>query len=155
MNRIIRNQITMGIVKEFREFALRGNLIDMGVAFVMGAAFNKVVSSFIDGIVMPLVGKMILNIDFSKLDWVIQEEVKQGGVVIAERVAVRVGHFIAQTLGFLIVAFVVFLVIKGINRLKRREGEKPALDVAPPRQEILLEEIRDLLKKNDRGSRDL
>ena len=136
----------MGIIKEFKEFALRGNLIDMAVAVVIGTAFNKVVSSFIDGIIMPLIGKVILNIDFGKLNWVLQEEVKQGEKIITPQVTVQIGHLITQTLDFIIVAFVVFMVIKTINRLKRKEENSADPVVAPSKEEVLLTEIRDLLK---------
>ena len=134
----------MGILKEFKEFAMKGNLVDIAVAFVMGAAFNKVVSAFTGGLIAPLVG-MITGKDLSQNKWVIKEEIKDAaGVVTQPEVALFWGAFLTAVIDFLIVAFVMFLVIKGINSLRKKEA--PAL--APtPEEVILLREIRDALKR--------
>lgn len=140
----------MKVFKEFREFAIKGNLIDMAVAFVMGGAFGKVVSSFIGGIVMPLIGKVTTGVDFSGLKYVLTPKVvDEKGVVVVEEASVKYGEFITVMIDFLVVAFVIFLVVKAINRMKRKMEEAPA-PTAPPEpttQEKLLTEIRDLLKK--------
>ncbi len=134
----------MGFIKEFKEFAMKGNLVDIAVAFVMGGAFGKVVTSFTEGIVSPLIG-MIGGTDFSKNMWVLKEAVKDaGGKVIAEAVAVKYGDFLTAIINFVIVAFVMFLVIKGINSMKKKQELAPA---APSSTDALLIEIRDALKK--------
>ena len=139
------------MLKEFKEFALRGNLVDMAIAFVMGGAFGKVVTSFVEGLVMPLVGLLTSGKDFTKMVWTIKDGEKQviddaGNVTTEaiEPVVVKYGEFLTVILDFVIVAFVMFLVIKLINKLKKKQEEAPA---APSNQEVLLSEIRDLLKK--------
>jgi large conductance mechanosensitive channel len=134
----------MGFIKEFKDFAMKGNLVDIAVAFVMGGAFGKVVTSFTEGIVSPLIG-MIGGTDFSKNMWVLKEAVKDaGGKVITEAVAVKYGDFLTAIINFVIVAFVMFLVIKGINSMKKKQELAPA---APSSTDALLIEIRDSLKK--------
>ncbi|MFN8351498.1 MAG: large-conductance mechanosensitive channel protein MscL [Flavobacteriales bacterium] len=143
----------MGMMKEFKEFAMRGNLIDMAVGVVMGAAFGKVVSGFVDGMVMPLVGKLTSGVDFKEMKWVIQQGVAEGkdaaGNVVAAvpEVAVKYGAFITTIIDFTIVAFAVFMVIKAINAAKKKEEAAPAAPPAPSNEEKLLMEIRDALKK--------
>lgn len=144
----------MGIISEFKEFAMRGNLVDMAVAFVMGGAFGKVVSAFVDGMIMPLVSLLTAGKDFTKLVWVIKSGTKEvidetGNVttVALEPVAIKYGEFITVIIDFVIVAFVMFLIIKGINKMKKKQEEVPASAPAEPTQEDLLAEIRDLLKK--------
>ena len=133
----------MGFLKEFKDFAMKGNLIDIAVGFVMGAAFNKLVSSFTGGIVSPLVG-LLFKSDFNDLKWVISEgTVDESGETIGE-ISVLYGEFLTNTIDFLIVAFVMFIIVKAVNKLKR---EEPAPPPAGPTQEELLAEIRDLLKK--------
>lgn len=144
------------MIKEFKQFALRGNLIDMAVAFVMGAAFGKIVSAFIDGMVMPIVG-LVQGRDFSNLYYPLSENVRKareaaeaaGSGLSLENAkeigpVVAYGTFITLTIEFLIVSFIMFLVIKAMNKL-RREEPAPAPEVN--RSEQLLEEIRDALKK--------
>jgi large conductance mechanosensitive channel len=135
----------MGMLKEFKEFAMKGNLVDIAVAFVMGAAFNKVVSAFTGGLIGPLVG-MLTGRDLSQNKWVIKGEVKDAaGVVTQPEVALLWGAFITAVIDFLIVAFVMFLIIKGINSLKKKEPlPSPA---ATTEDIVLLREIRDALKK--------
>jgi len=134
----------MSIVKEFREFAVKGNVVDMAVGIVIGAAFGKIVSSLVSDVVTPPLGYVIGGVDFTQL--AVTLPAVRGGV---EPVAVRYGMFLQATFDFLIVALAIFVLVKMINRLRRREEAKaaPAVPVAPPRQEVLLEEIRDLLKQ--------
>ena len=141
----------MGMLKEFKEFAMRGNLVDIAVAFVMGGAFGKVVTSFTEGLVAPLVG-MLTGKDLSKNMIILKEgvaEVKDAaGNVVTEaqaEVALKWGAFVTAVIDFIIVAFVMFLIIKGINSLKKKEPPTPP--AATPEDIVLLREIRDALKK--------
>ncbi len=134
----------MGFIKEFKEFAMKGSLIDIAVAFVMGGAFGKVISSFTEGIVSPLIG-MIGGGDLSKNVWTLKEAVTDAsGKVTSAAVAVKYGDFLTAIINFIIVAFVMFLVIKGINSMKKKQEAAPA---APSSTDALLMEIRDSLKK--------
>ena len=136
------------MLKEFKEFAMKGNLIDIAIGFVMGVAFGKVVTTFTQGVVAPLVGQLVSGIDFNSMKWVIKPaEAGADGVETAAEVAVLYGAFITTIIDFLIVAFVMFLVVKGINKAKKKEVETTAEPPAPPADIKLLEEIRDLLKK--------
>lgn len=142
----------MGMLKEFKEFAMRGNLVDIAVAFVMGASFGKIVTSFVDGVVMPVVGMLTGGVDFNDKVLVLKEAVEEvkdaSGVVItkaAAEVSIKYGSFITNVLDFIIVAFVVFLVIKGINKMK--SPAEPTAPAGPSESEKLLAEIRDSLKK--------
>ena len=130
----------MGMVKEFKEFAMRGNLVDTAVAFVMGAAFGKIVSAFVDGIVMPVVGLLSSGQDFSSLKIILQAAAEG-----KQEVAIYYGAFLTVVLDFIIVAFAVFMVVKAINRMKKKEEAAPA--AGPSNEEKLLMEIRDALKK--------
>lgn len=134
----------MSFVKEFKSFALRGNLIDMAIGFVMGTGFAKVTSAFIDGMVMPLVG-MVQGKDLSDWKMILKaSEMDASGKEIASEVAIKYGTFITVSIEFVIIAMVMFMVIKAINKAKKEEEAAPA---TPPAQEVLLSEIRDLLKK--------
>lgn len=133
------------MLKEFKEFAMKGNLVDIAVGFVMGAAFNKVVSSFTGGIVSPLIG-LLFNSDFKDLKYVITEGTTNAEGVVEGEVAVMWGEFLTNVIDFIIVAFVMFMIVKGVNALKKKEEPAPAAP-AGPSQEELLAEIRDLLKK--------
>jgi large conductance mechanosensitive channel len=142
----------MSFIKEFKEFAVRGNLVDTAVAFVMGASFGKIVSSFVDGIVMPLVGMLTGGVDFNDKKWVLKDaipEVKDAAGKVVEKaileVSVKYGSFLTNLIDFIIVAFAVFLVIKAINKMKKQE-EAPA-PAGPSSTDQLLIEIRDALKK--------
>lgn len=135
----------MGMLKEFKEFAMKGSLVDIAVAFVMGGAFGKVITSFTEGMVAPLVG-LLSGKDLSKNMWVIQDEVKDAaGKIVTPEVAVQWGAFLTAVIDFVIVAFVMFLVIKAINSLKKKQEE--AAPAATPEDISLLREIRDSLKK--------
>lgn len=133
----------MSLVKEFKEFAMRGSVVDLAVAVVIGAAFGKIVTSLVDDIIMPVVGFVTGGVDFSKMKYVISP-----GDPAAEipETAIMYGNFVNVIIQFLIVAFVIFMVIKGINSMKRKEE---VVEEAPagPTQEELLADIRDLLKK--------
>ena len=135
----------MSFVKEFREFAVKGNVVDMAVGIIIGAAFGKIVSSLVSDVVTPPLGYVIGGVDFTKLA-VTLPAITDG----AEPVTIRYGVFLQATFDFVIVALAIFLLVKLINRLRRAEEAKPAAPPAPPRQEVLLEEIRDLLKQQQR-----
>lgn len=135
----------MGMFKEFKDFAMKGNLVDIAVGFVMGAAFNKVVASFTGGIVSPLIG-LLFNADFKDLKYVIKEGVADEAGAVTGEVAVMYGEFLTNVIDFLIVAFVMFMIVKGVNAMKKKEEPAPEAP-AGPSQEELLAEIRDLLKK--------
>jgi large conductance mechanosensitive channel len=133
------------MLKEFKDFAMRGNLVDIAVAFVMGAAFNKVVSSFTGGIVSPIIG-LIFKSDFKDLKYVITPgTMNDAGETVGE-VAVLYGDFLTSLVDFIIVAFVMFMLIKGINAMKKKEEPAPAAPSGPSEID-LLKEIRDALKK--------
>ena len=133
------------MLKEFKDFAMKGNLVDIAVAFVMGAAFNKVVSSFTGGIVSPLIG-LIFKSDFKDLKYVITPgTMNDAGETVGE-VAVLYGDFLTSLVDFIIVAFVMFMLIKGINAMKKKEKPAPAAPSGPSEID-LLKEIRDALKK--------
>jgi len=129
----------MGMMSEFKEFAIKGNAVDMAVGLVIGGAFGKVVSSLVADVVMPPIGVLMGGTDFSKLAYVIQEA---EGEVAA--VSINYGMFIQNIIDFLIIAFAIFMVVKGINSMKKAEEEAPA---EPTNEEVLLTEIRDSLKK--------
>lgn len=131
----------MGIIKEFKEFAVKGNVIDMAVGIIIGAAFGKIVSSFVGDVIMPPIGVLVGGIDFSYLAFTIKDAVGDNPAVV-----ISYGKFIQTVVDFTIVAFAIFIAIKGINTLKRKEEEAPAAPPEPPAQEVLLAEIRDLLK---------
>ena len=130
----------MSIVKEFREFAMRGNVIDLAVGVVIGAAFGKIVSSLVGDIVMPLLGKAVGGVSFNELGTTL------GTGPDGSEVVLKWGAFVQTIFDFTVIALALFLAIKAINRMKRPEAP-PAAPKAPPRNEVLLEEIRDLLKK--------
>jgi large conductance mechanosensitive channel len=138
----------MGMLKEFKEFAVKGNLVDMAVAFVMGAAFGKIVTSFIDGIVMPLIGMLTDGVDFNNKVWILKQGVPKTALApeVAE-VSIKYGAFVTNLFDFIVVAFCMFLVIKAINKMKKAQ---PVVVVAvePSATDKLLMEIRDELKKN-------
>lgn len=131
----------MSMIKEFKEFAMRGNVVDMAVGIIIGGAFGKIVSSLVNDVIMPPLGLLIGGVDFSDL-WI----TLKGATATESAVILRYGVFINTVVDFLIVAFAIFMVIKGMNALKRKEEAKPAAPPAPPKQEVLLTEIRDLLK---------
>ena len=142
------------MIQEFKEFAMKGNLVDMAIAVVMGGAFGKVVSAFIDGMVMPAVGLITGGVDFNNLYLGLNEATKKAALdklPLADAKAlgpvVGYGAFITEVMTFLVVALVMFIVIKGMNSMKKAEEAAPAAPPAPSAEETLLTEIRDLLKK--------
>ena len=138
------------MLKEFKEFAVKGNVIDLAVAVIIGGAFGKIVSSFVNDIVMPPIGLMIGGVDFKNLVVVLKEAVlNDAGEVVTEAVTLNYGSFIQNVVDFTIIAFVIFLAVKAINSTKKKEEAAPAPPPAPPKSEVLLEEIRDLLKKDN------
>lgn len=135
----------MGMIKEFKDFAMNGNLVDIAVGFVMGAAFKQVVTSFTGGIVSPLIG-LIFKADFKDLKFIAKEGIADEAGKITGEVAILYGEFITNVIDFVIVAFVMFMIIKGINATKKKEEPAPEAPKGPS-QEDLLAEIRDLLAK--------
>jgi large conductance mechanosensitive channel len=137
----------MGMLQEFKEFAIRGNVIDLAVGVIIGGAFGKIVSSFVNDIVMPPIGLMLGDVNFKELAYVLKEEtLTETGEVATAAVAISYGMFAQNMLDFTIIAFVIFMAIKAINSLKKKEVEVPAAAPEPVKSEVLLEEIRDLLK---------
>lgn len=132
----------MSIIKEFKEFAMKGNLIDMAVGIIIGASFGKIITSLVNDVIMPPIGMLIGGVKFTDLKYVLKE-----GVGEIPAVTVNYGNFLQVTFDFLIVAFCIFIVIKAINVAKKKQAETP--EVLPPTPEdlLLLREIRDLLKK--------
>ena len=137
--------------QEFKEFAMRGNVIDMAVGVVIGAAFGKIISSLVDDIIMPLVGVATGGMNFTDYKWVIQQAVIDGTTqeVLTPEVSLNWGSWVQTIVDFIIIALCIFVAIKGINQLKRKEEEAPAPapDPEPTKEEVLLTEIRDLLKE--------
>jgi large conductance mechanosensitive channel len=141
------------MLKEFREFAMRGNVVDMAVGIIIGAAFGKIVDSLVRDLIMPPIGLLLGKVDFSNLFFVLREGSAAAPYLTidaaqkAGAVTFNYGLFINTLISFLIVAFAVFMLIRAINRLKRKEEAKPAAPAAPPEEVVLLREIRDALRK--------
>ena len=128
--------------QEFKKFAMRGNVMDMAIGIIIGAAFGKIVSSFVGDVIMPPIGMLLGGVDFSSLAWTLKE-----GSEGVEPVLMKYGIFINTIIDFVIIAFAIFIVVKGINSMKKKEEEKPAAPPAPSKEEVLLAEIRDELRK--------
>ena len=126
----------MKLVQEFKTFAMKGNVVDMAVGIIIGAAFGKIVSSLVADVIMPPIGLLLGGIDFSNLS-----------VSLAEGVNIKYGLFINTVIDFVIVAFAIFMMLKGLNRLKKKEEAKPTAPPMPSEEVVLLTQIRDLLKK--------
>ncbi|MBR3465827.1 MAG: large-conductance mechanosensitive channel protein MscL [Bacteroidales bacterium] len=142
----------MGFFKEFKEFAMKGNVMDMAIGVIIGGAFGKIVTSLVNDILMPLVGALIGNVNFTTLSATLRApKLNEAGDVVAEAVTLNYGNFIQVTIDFLIVALCIFCVIKLINKasslVKKQEEEAPAPAPEPSAEEKLLTEIRDLLKE--------
>jgi len=131
----------MGMMKEFKEFAIQGNVVDVAVGIVIGAAFGKIVSSFVGDVIMPPVGVLLGGVDFSRLVFTVKE-----AVGAAPAVVISYGKFIQTLIDFTIIAFAIFMTVRSINSLKKKQQEAPQAPPAPPKEELLLAEIRDLLK---------
>ena len=135
----------MGLIKEFKEFSVKGNAIDLAVGVIIGAAFGKIVSSIVNDIIMPPIGLLLGGVDFKALKIIMKNPVVDStGKVISEAVSLNYGNFVQTTLDFLIIAFCIFMLVKAINSFKKKEEEKPA---APKEEVLLLTEIRDALTK--------
>lgn len=132
----------MGFVKEFKEFAMKGNVVDMAVGIIIGGAFGKIVSSFVSDVIMPPIGLLLGNVDFKELMYPLKYAA-DGTVAIA----VKYGLFINTIIDFIIIALAIFFVIRGMNKMKKKEEAKPASPPKPTKQEELLKEIKDLLAK--------
>lgn len=143
----------MGIVKEFKEFAVKGNMLDMAVGIIIGGAFGRIISSLVNDVLMPPLGILLGRVDFSNLKAVIQpghDAVMDGATEVTPavaEVAINYGVFIQTLLDFIIVALCIFFVIKAMNSLKKKEEAAPAAPPPPKDEVVLLKEIRDLLKK--------
>jgi len=134
----------MGMMSEFKSFAMRGNVVDMAVGIVIGGAFGKIVSSFVNDVLMPPVGMLIGGVDFNDLAIVLKAATEE-----AEAVTLKYGAFIQTLLDFVIIAFAIFMVVKVMNSMKKKEEEKPAAPPKPSAEVELLTEIRDSLKNNN------
>ncbi len=131
----------MGMLKEFQDFAVKGNVVDMAVGIIIGGAFGTIVKSLVSDIIMPPIGVLMGGLDFSSLALTLK-----AATADTEAVTLNYGLFINNVISFLIVAWAVFMLVKGMNALKKKEEAAPAEPPAPPRSEVLLEEIRDALK---------
>ena len=141
----------MGFVKEFKEFAVKGNVMDLAVGVIIGGAFSKIIDSVVKDLVMPLISAVIGSVDFSNMYVVLKGAVDEGVPLqqareVPDTVIFAYGNFITVGINFLLLALAVFLLVKGINALKRKEETKPAAPAAPSKEEVLLTEIRDALR---------
>jgi large conductance mechanosensitive channel len=131
----------MSMMKEFKEFAMKGNVVDLAVGIIIGGAFGKIVSSLVGDVLMPPLGILIGGVNFTSLAVTLKEAGPAGGEVL-----LRYGAFVQTLFDFAIIALAVFLVVKGVIAMQRKKAEAPAAPAAPPKQEVLLTEIRDILK---------
>jgi large conductance mechanosensitive channel len=136
----------MKLVKEFKEFAMRGNVVDMAVGIIIGAAFGKIISSIVNDVIMPPIGLLLGGVNFTDLKFVLKEAITDSTGAQIAAVTINYGTFVQTIIDFVIIAFAIFMLIKLMNKLKKKEIEKPADPPAPNPQEVLLAEIRDLLK---------
>ncbi|UNK58197.1 large-conductance mechanosensitive channel protein MscL [Pseudoxanthomonas daejeonensis] len=134
----------MGMLSEFKEFAMRGNVIDLAVGVVIGAAFGKIVTALVEKVIMPPIGLLLGGVDFSKWVWVLKEASVDAAGNVVPAVGIGVGEFLNAIVQFIIVAFAIFMVVKAINRISRREAPPPP---GPTDEVLLLREIRDSLKR--------
>lgn len=132
----------MGMMQEFKEFAVKGNVVDMAVGIIIGGAFGKIVSSFVADVIMPPIGVILGGVDFSSLAITLKEAAGEVPAVV-----ISYGKFIQTMVDFIIIAFAIFMAIRAINALKKKEEEKPESPPEPSNEEVLLSEIRDLLKQ--------
>jgi large conductance mechanosensitive channel len=133
----------MSMMSEFKDFAMKGNVVDMAVGIVIGGAFGKIVSSFVADVLMPPIGLLLGNVDFSDLAVTLQAATEGG-----EAVLLKYGIFIQTVVDFIIIAFAIFMVVKAMNSMKKKEEAAPAAPPAPSKEEVLLAEIRDAIRSN-------
>jgi large conductance mechanosensitive channel len=131
----------MGMLKEFKDFAVKGNVVDMAVGIIIGAAFGKIISSLVGDVIMPPIGVLLGGVDFSNLSIVVQQAIDKKPAVV-----ISYGKFLQTVIDFTIIAAAVFMAVKAMNSFKKKEQAAPAAPAVPPNQELLLMEIRDLLK---------
>ena len=137
----------MRMISEFRQFAMRGNVVDLAVGVIIGGAFGKIVSSFVADMLMPPIGALLGGTDFTGLKLVIKDKVIESGQVVSQAVTINYGNFIQVTIDFLIIAFSIFMMIKMMNAMNKKNIPPPTTSAEPSNEEKLLTEIRDLLKK--------
>lgn len=131
----------MSVIQEFKDFAVKGNVVDMAVGIIIGAAFSKIVTALVSGVIMPPIGVLLGGVDFSDLAFVVKEAVSDAPAVV-----ISYGAFIQTVIDFTIIAFAILMLVRGINSLKQKEEEAPKVSPGPSAEEVLLSEIRDLLK---------
>jgi large conductance mechanosensitive channel len=131
----------MSMMKEFKTFAMKGNMIDMAVGIIIGAAFGKIIASLVKDVIMPPIGMLLGGVNFTELSWTLKEAVGEEAAV-----TLNYGNFIQTAVDFLIIAFAIFMVVKAVNKMKKKEEEAPAAPPKPSNEEVLLTEIRDALK---------
>jgi large conductance mechanosensitive channel len=137
----------MSLMKEFKQFAMKGNVVDLAVGIIIGAAFGKIVSSVVNDIIMPPIGALIGGVDFTDLKVIIKAASVDDAGKAVSAVTLNYGNFVQTTIDFLIIAFAVFMIIKAVNRMQKKEEAAPSAPPKPSNEEVLLTEIRDLLKK--------
>lgn len=138
------------VLQEFKQFAMRGNVVDMAVGIIIGGAFGKIVSSIVADVIMPPIGLLIGGVNFSELKITLKDAVLEGGKEVAPAVTLNYGNFLQTTFDFIIIAFAIFMLVKLMNTINKKKKEEPAAPAAPPADIQLLTEIRDLLKKENK-----
>jgi large conductance mechanosensitive channel len=136
----------MGMISEFRQFAMRGNVVDLAVGVIIGSAFGKIVSSFVADVLMPPIGALLGGTDFTGFKIILKDKVVEGDKIVKQAVTLNYGNFIQVTIDFLIIAFSIFMMIKLINSMNKKNLPPPPPAAEPTNEEKLLTEIRDLLK---------
>ncbi|QIK55564.1 large-conductance mechanosensitive channel protein MscL [Dysgonomonas sp. HDW5A] len=137
----------MAIIKELKAFMMRGNVVDMAVGVIVGGAFGQIVNSLVNDVIMPPIGVLLNGVNFSDLKFVIKEASVNGAGTALPAVSLNYGNFIQMVINFVIISTAIFFVIKGMNSLQNKKEEVPAAPPAPSKEEVLLAEIRDLLKE--------
>ncbi len=137
----------MSLINEFKQFAMKGNVVDLAVGIIIGAAFGKIVTSIVNDIIMPPIGALIGGVDFTDLKVILKAATTDDAGNAVTAVTLNYGNFVQTTIDFLIIAMAVFMIIKAINRMKKKEEAAPSAPPKPSNEEVLLTEIRDLLKK--------
>lgn len=135
------------MIKEFKAFIMKGNVLDLAVAVIIAGAFGRIVSSFVADVIMPPIGMLLGGVSFTELTYVLKEAVLVEGEEVVSAVEIRYGTFIQTVVDFLIIGFVIFMVVKAYSKTQKKKEEAPAAPPAPSNEEVLLAEIRDLLKK--------